>query len=108
MSLFKDQLTRDVENVFLNVDEFSEIHNIDGTDMKVIIDTNELIERQQSATAGDGIFSDHILIYVSVAEYGTKPKQGKLLVLDSKKTYRIVKCIDEGGIYSMELEANKN
>lgn len=108
MSLFKDQLAQDIDNVFLNNEEFSDVHIVDGKEMKVIIDTNELIERQSSATAGDGIYADHILIYVSVADYGTKPKQGKLLILDNKKTYRIVKCIDEGGIYSLELEANKN
>ena len=77
--------------------------------MHVIIDTNELLDRTQggSTTHLDGIYKAHILIYVPVVEYGAKPKIGKLLILDAKKTYVITNVIDEDGIYSLELEANR-
>ena len=37
-------------------------------------------------------------------DYGPKPKQGKLLMLDKKIAYSIQKCDDEGGIYRMTME----
>nr|DAY71574.1 MAG TPA: Gifsy-2 prophage ATP-binding sugar transporter-like barrel, 4 helix bundle.7A [Caudoviricetes sp.] len=106
---FKEMAAKDVGNVFFNNDEFSDMHLIDGKKMHVIIDTNELLDRTQggSTTHLDGIYKAHILIYVPVVEYGAKPKIGKLLILDAKKTYVITNVIDEDGIYSFELEANR-
>ena len=106
---FKEMAAKDVGTVFFNNDEFSVMHLIDGKKMHVIVDTNELLDRTQggSTTHLDGIYKAHILIYVPVAEYGAKPKIGKLLILDGKKTYVITNVIDEDGIYSLDLEANR-
>ena len=41
---FKDIIKRDVQQTFLNVDEFSEIHTVNGKPMAVQIDNNEQIE----------------------------------------------------------------
>ena len=35
MSIFKDIIAADVHSVFLNVEEFSDMHNINGVDMPV-------------------------------------------------------------------------
>lgn len=107
-STFKDYAAADVFGTFINTDEFADLHTVDGKQMHVIVDTNELIERQQrvnSSANTDGIYRAHILIYIPVSEYGAKPKPGKQLNLDGRKTYTIVDCINEDGIYSMELEA---
>ena len=106
---FKEMAAKDVGTVFFNNDEFSDTHLIDGKTMHVIVDTNELLDRTQGGgtTHLDGIYKAHILIYVPVSEYGAKPKIGKLLILDGKKTYVITNVIDEDGIYSFELEANR-
>ena len=44
---FKDIIKRDVQQTFLNVDEFSEIHTVNGKPMAVQIDNNEQIEREK-------------------------------------------------------------
>ena len=51
---FKDIIKRDVQQTFLNVDEFSEIHTVNGKPMAVQIDNNEQIEREKS-------YSQHIV-----------------------------------------------
>ena len=40
----KEQITADIENVFLNVDEFGEYHRIEGKKVLVIVDTDKLAE----------------------------------------------------------------
>ena len=40
-------------------------------------------------------------------EYGPKPKQGKLLMLDKKLTYLIQKCDEESGVYRMTRERTR-
>lgn len=108
-SEFERIMRRDICSAFLNLNEFGDVHTIDGKEMRVIIDANELIERaaKSGTTHSDGLYRSHILIYIPVEDYGPKPKLGKLLNLDGKRTYQITEVIDEDGIYSMELEANR-
>lgn len=44
---FKDIINQDIDVTFMNIAEFSDIHNIDGKDMPVQIDDNEVIEREE-------------------------------------------------------------
>lgn len=103
---FKDFAAADIFGTFVNTDEFADVHTVDGREMHIIIDTNELIERQKNLNNHtDGLYKAHILVYIPISEYGPRPKIGKQLNLDNKKIYTIVDCINEDGIYSMELEA---
>ena len=104
---FKDIIQRDVQQTFLNVDEFSEIHTVNGKQMAVQIDNNEQIEREKRISQHmDGIYVKQVLLYVAEKEYGPLPKQGTVVNLD-KKSYRVADAIAEDGIYSITLEANR-
>ena len=107
MSAFKDMVQRDVKGVFLNTLEFSDIHTVNGVEMPVQIDGNEQIERQKRQTeVAEGIFVNQKLIYVSAEDFGALPRIESVLKLDGK-TYRVADAIDEGGIYSITIEANR-
>ena len=104
---FKDIIKADVHNVFLNLEEFADTHTVNGTDMAVLIDNDEQIEREKRNNQNmDGIFTNQSLIYVAASDFGPLPKQGSLLTLD-KRTFRVADAIDEDGIYSITLEANR-
>ena len=47
-----------------------------------------------------------MLIYVSAKDFGKLPAVGRVLTLDGK-SYTISDAIDEDGIYSLCLEANR-
>jgi len=105
---FKDIMAQDINNVFINNEEFSETHKIDDVEMDVIIDQNELIERQVKVNQHmDGIYSCAILIYVKASQFGNKPKVGSQLKLD-KKMYLVSDCTVEDGLYAITLEANRS
>lgn len=104
---FKDIVKADIHNVFLNLEEFTDTHTVNGTNMPVLIDNNEQIEREKRNSKNmDGIFTNQRLIYVAASDFGPLPKQGSILTLD-KRTFRVVDAIDEDGIYSITLEANR-
>ncbi len=109
MSAFKDQITSDIKSVFLNKDEFSDIHIIDGKEMTVQVDENEAVERQARGIKLDneGIYRKQKLIYVAESEFGELPYIGRLLHFDGK-IYRVVDAVSEAGIHSITLEANKS
>lgn len=104
---FKDLVRNDIENIFMNADEFAETHNIDGKDMVVMVDNNEMLEREKRYKAlEDGIFRKQVLFYVSAVKFGRLPAIGKIMVFD-KKQYKVTDAIREGGVYSISLEAAK-
>ncbi len=105
---FKEQLRSDVNAVFMNNHEFSDIHIINGKEMSVLIDNAELLERAKitGIAATDGIYSANILIFVASTDYGAKPSIGSLLTLDNRP-FKVVNCTDEDGMYSIELKASR-
>ena len=102
---FKEQAGLDLTRTFLNDMEFAEVRQIDGEPMRVVVDDHSLVERGD-AEYTDGIYSARLLLFVSAAEYGARPKRNKLLNLDGRD-YRIVKVEEDLGLYTFTLEANR-
>ena len=42
---FKETIRSDISAVFMNTEEFATVHNVNGKDIPVVVDNNELIER---------------------------------------------------------------
>ena len=104
---FKDIIRDDIHTIFLNTEEFSDLHEINGVQMPVQFDENEQIEREKRFSQHmDGIYLNQRLIYVAASDYGPLPKEGSLLTMDGRK-FRVADAIDEGGVYSISLEANR-
>lgn len=105
---FKEMVQRDIENVFLTPEEFGEPHVINQKEMNVIIDNNELLEREKKTKMMDeGLYRKQFLIYVSAGEFGKLPAIGRILEMDGS-FYRVTDAIDEAGIYSINMEVNKS
>lgn len=105
MTSFKDYIAQD-RHVFLNRMEFADMHTIDGKQMTVLVDENELIERDKAKLQGvpiEGIYKSRRLIYVSQTEMA-RPAQGRQLMLDNR-AYRVQECTEEAGVFAIELEA---
>ena len=94
---FKQVMDRDVDETFLNVAEFADLHNIDGNNVPALIDDMENIEREKRMKSNmDGIHARQVLLYV------------KASVFPSGKMYTVVDATDEGGVYTITLEANRS
>lgn len=108
MSKFKAQIQRDITKTFLNEDEFSDKHTIDGQEMTVQVDENEVLDRQLRAnqTTQSGVYVKQKLIYVSEKEFGPLPYIGRMIKLDGI-SYLIVDAVSEAGIHSITLEKRK-
>ena len=105
---FKELLRQDVKTVFLNPAEFGEEHTVNGKRMQIIIDDNELTEREKRMKSNmDGIYKKQTLIYVSALDYGPLPGTGKPVKIDDV-TFIVTDSINEGGVYSLHLEANNS
>lgn len=107
MSL-KDIIQNDITNVFLNLEDFGELHTVDDKEMTIIIDDNELVEREKKRkTMAEGLHTRQLLIYVAVKDFGSEPLIGRLLELDGD-SYMVTDVSSEMGIYAISLEANES
>ena len=105
---FKEIINQDIDNIFINTSEFSDIHNLDGRDMPIQIDDNEVIEREKKAKSNmDGVYVKQKLIYVKAKDFGSLPAIGRQIMLDGKR-YLVVDSTDEYGLYTITLEGNRS
>lgn len=108
---FKEQIAKDNRNIFLNLDEFGELHIVNGKRMAVLIDNYEQIDREKRyqlkhSPYADGVFVKELLIYVRESDFGNMPRIGSMVKFDGK-SYTVSDVINEDGIFSISLEANK-
>jgi len=105
---FKELIRTDIDNVFMNTDEFAAVHKVNGKKMPVTVDNNELIERAKKMKSHmDGIYVRTTLIYVKAKDFGQLPKVGGTLDLDGV-IFKVTDATNEDGLYSIHLEANKS
>jgi hypothetical protein len=115
MSAFKDIIHNDCSDVFLNIEEFSDEHIINGQTLKCQVDDYEQISREKRyqynrSLHGDGIYLKEVMIYVLADEFNkhfnSLPAVGRTLILDGRK-YLVSDAQDEYGIYSISLGSNE-
>ena len=110
---FKNFAFADISAAFFNADEHAEAHNVDGKDVLVILEKDDVRDHSAHWEAGakqnfdTGLYNRHMILYIRVEDYGTKPKQGKVLTLDKKHVYLIQKCDEEDGVYRMTIERTR-
>ena len=106
---FKEAIRDDISSVFMNTEEFAALHTLNGKAIPVLIDNNELIERSKKAKSDmDGVNVKTTLIFVKARDYGGGvPPVGYAITLDGV-SYRVTDAMNEDGVYSIHLEANRN
>ena len=65
MSRFKDMVARDALTVFMNMEEFAEVHEINGRRLRCIIDTNEA---DTAPSLYEGVYTLLTTVYVLSSE----------------------------------------
>lgn len=114
---FKDCVAVDIDLTFFEQDEHAEWRTVDGKKVLVILEDVALKERQAHWEAGakqnfdTGLYTSISTLFIRVADYGPKPKIGKPLVMDKgtdvQRTYSIINCEEEAGIYRITMERTR-
>lgn len=100
---FKEMLKSDLSNTFINVNEFGEMHNIDGRLLSVVVDNDHLMKR--SKVEYEGVIVGDILYFINASLYGKPPKVGEVQRFDNI----ICEVFDiriSSGVYEIILKKN--
>lgn len=107
MSAFKDAISNDVKTVFINLDEFADIHDLNGCEVACIVDKDLTTGVNDTITNPlEGVFLNTITIYVATKDIERKPVEGEQIKLD-KERYIVRSVSEEEGILVIVAEVNK-
>lgn len=109
---FKEALNADIKNVFINLDEFADIHTINGKKISAVLDDDLTTDRAVKGGTGTdeygniaNIFFGTKTMFVSAEELGFKPVIGNNLRVDGT-VYTVVNVAENIGVYEITIRAN--
>lgn len=80
---FKEQIARDLDTVFLNLDDFAEPHRIEGKEVAVVVDSDQLNTLKKGQILG--LVEADMLIMGREVDFPDELDPGRLLNVDGRE-----------------------
>lgn len=104
MSFFQEQLERDARNVFLNPEEFGTQHIVNGREMIIVIDEDQLQHRKSSASnPTDGVYNAFLLFYALKSDFEKRPVTDSSIRIDDRN-FRVSDVQEDEVMYTITLK----
>lgn len=108
MRLFKEQLEKDSESTFFNLNEFAELHDVDGEKIPVVVDNETLLQLDLGKTVdSDGIFQDNKMFFVQKKYMPDQPVIDQIMEFDGEP-YKVGNVLEDFGGYTIILKGNES
>lgn len=106
MKKLKDYFVSDLDNVFFNTEEFATLANVDGREMKVIVN-NEMLAKYNFKNDGEGLNSGKLLFIVRKSEFPYDPIIGNRMKFDGDP-FTILDFTEDAHTYTITLEDRRS
>ena len=107
---FKELQRQDILDIFINPDEFGEMHEVNGKKVAIVLDDFELLKRERyrhgDANEKAGMGVKRGLMYIKAADYGRLPVSGRKLTIDDQ-AFEVEDAVNESGVYSIHIRTVK-
>lgn len=104
---FKDQIKQDLSDIFLNLDEFADLHRIEGKEVPVVIDSDIMAKLSK---IGDnrihGMDEADMVIMGKASDLPENLDPGRLLNLDGREVI-VVTTTSEMGLVQIAFRQNR-
>lgn len=104
---FKDQIKQDLSDIFLNLDEFADLHRIEGKEVPVVIDSDIMAKLSK---IGDnrihGMDEADTIIMGKASDLPENLDPGRLLNLDGREVI-VVTTTSEMGLVQIAVRQNR-
>lgn len=104
---FKDQIKQDLSDIFLNLDEFADLHRIEGKVVPVVIDSDIMAKLSKN---GDnrihGMDEADMVIMGKASDLPENLDPGRLLNLDGREVI-VVTTTSEMGLVQIAVRQNR-
>lgn len=104
---FKDQIKQDLSDIFLNLNEFADLHRIEGKEVPVVIDSDIMAKLSK---IGDnrihGMDEADMVIMGKASDLPENLDPGRLLNLDGREVI-VVTTTSEMGLVQIAVRQNR-
>lgn len=104
---FKDQIKQDLSDIFVNLDEFADLHRIEGKEVPVVIDSDIMAKLSK---IGDnrihGMDEADMVIMGKASDLPENLDPGRLLNLDGREVI-VVTTTSEMGLVQIAVRQNR-
>lgn len=104
---FKDQIKQNLSDIFLNLDEFADLHRIEGKEVPVVIDSDIMAKLSK---IGDnrihGMDEADMVIMGKASDLPENLDPGRLLNLDGREVI-VVTTTSEMGLVQIAVRQNR-
>lgn len=80
---FKEQILKDLDTVFLNLDEFAETHRVEGKKITVVVDNDRLNKLKKGQILG--LVEADMLLMGREIDFPARLEPGRLLNVDGRE-----------------------
>ena len=102
-SVFKDQVAKDITAVFMDLDEFGEVHEVEGKEITIVIDDDALITRKGSEL---GVAESSLLIFARCEDLPERKAPGSAINIDGRE-YIVDDWTESSGVAQIALSQNR-
>ncbi|PIC80538.1 hypothetical protein CSV75_01740 [Sporosarcina sp. P18a] len=108
--MFKDFATEDL-NVFFNLNEMADMHELDGAELPILVVTTKADDKlsgmpRDQIYASQEVYKTYRTIYVKTSDFFI-PKIDSVITLDGKEYY-VEETSDESGVIKIVVSANES
>jgi hypothetical protein len=101
---FKEQIQKDLDTVFFNLAEFAELHRIEGVEIAVVVDDNELNTLKKGQILG--LIECDMLIMGREKDFPADLDPGRLLNVDGRELI-VANSGKDMGLVEVALHQNR-
>ncbi len=101
---FKERIQQDLDTVFLNLDEFGETHRIEGKEISVVMNNDEMNALKKGQILG--LVEADVVIFAKVEDLPRDLDPGRLLNVDGRELI-VVKAYRHMGLAEVALRQNR-
>ena len=102
---FKEQIQKDLDSVFFNLDEFAELHLIEGAEIAVVVDNDQLNKLKKGQILG--LVEADMLIMGRETDFPEYLEPGRLLNVDGRELI-VANSGKDMGLVEVALSQNRN
>ena len=100
----KDLIASDVDLVFFQLDDFAETHRVEGKEISIVIDNDQLTKMKQGQVLG--VAEADMLIFARSVDLPKRKTPGSLLNVDGRE-YVVTDWSENKGVAQISLRQNR-
>lgn len=101
---FKEQIQQDLNMVFLNLDEFAELRRVEGKQIPVVVDNDQLVKLKQGQILG--LVEADMLLMGKREDFPADMEPGRLLNVDGREMI-VTNSGTDMGLVEVALRQNR-